>query len=151
MHASLLHADFSSVPFLQASWCSLGWSLIFFCSCHNSRGFSTQPWTASPVVEGPSPWSALNERVWVIRDRLQNDRTLSDRSTPSPNRVVELLEVCLRSTYFSHEEAFYEQREGAAMGSPVSTMVANLYVHRVLQRACPRHRPIEDPPLEEIC
>ena len=138
MHAPLLHADFSSAPFLQASWCSLAWSLIFFCSCHNSRGFSTQPWTVSPVVEDPSPWSALNERVWVIRDSLQNDRTLSDRTTLSPNRVAELLEVCLRSTYSTSamkKEAFYEQCEGAAMSSPVSTMVANLYIHRVLQRA----------------
>ena len=70
----------------------------------------------------------VDETVRVIRDRLQNDRTLSDRTTLLPDRVAELLEVCLRSTYFSHEGAFYKQREGAAMGSPVSTVVANLYM-----------------------
>ena len=56
--------------------------------------------------------------VQVIRDRLQNDRILSYRATLSPDRVAELLEVCLKSTYFSHEGTFYEQCEGVAMGSP---------------------------------
>ena len=70
----------------------------------------------------------VGEAVQVIRDRLRNDGTLGDRTTLSPDRVAELLEVCLRSTYFSHEGTFYEQREGAAMGSPVSAVVANLYM-----------------------
>ena len=70
----------------------------------------------------------VDEAVQVIRDSLQNDRSLSDRTTLSPDRVAELLEVCLQSTHFSHEGAFYKQREGAAMGSPVSAVVANLYM-----------------------
>ena len=70
----------------------------------------------------------VDKTVQVIRDRLQNDRTLSDRTTLSPNRVAELLEVWLKSTYFSHEGTFYEQHKGAAMGSPVSAVVANLYM-----------------------
>ena len=41
---------------------------------------------------------------------------------------MELLEVCLRSTYFSYDGVFYEQIDGAAMGSPVSPVVANLYM-----------------------
>ena len=34
----------------------------------------------------------------------------------------------LKSTYFSYNGEFYEQRQGAAMGSPVSAVVANLYM-----------------------
>ena len=70
----------------------------------------------------------IDEAVRVIRGRLQEDETLEDRTTLSPDRVAELLEVCLRSTYFSYNGNFYEQREGAAMGSPVSAVVANLYM-----------------------
>ena len=44
------------------------------------------------------------------------------------DRIAELLDLCLRSTYFSYRGEFYEQREGAAMGSPVSAVVANLYI-----------------------
>ena len=70
----------------------------------------------------------VDEAVRVIHDRLQNDVTLCDRTTLSPDRVAELLEVCLRSTYFCYGGTFYEQQEGAAMGSPVSAAVANLYM-----------------------
>ena len=34
----------------------------------------------------------------------------------------------LRLTYFSYGGEFYEQREGTAMGSSVSAVVANLYM-----------------------
>ena len=41
--------------------------------------------------------------------------------TPLPaERIAELLQLCLKSTYFSYNGEFYEQRQGAAMGSPVS-------------------------------
>ncbi len=42
--------------------------------------------------------------------------------------IIELLEVCLRSTYFRYNGNCYEQVDGAAMGSPVSAVVANLYM-----------------------
>ena len=35
---------------------------------------------------------------------------------------------CLKSTYLSYSGEFFEQQEGAAMGSSVSVAVANLYV-----------------------
>ena len=41
---------------------------------------------------------------------------------------MELLEFCLHNTYFSFQNKFYEQVEGAAMGSPISLIVANLYM-----------------------
>ena len=42
------------------------------------------------------------------------------------NRVTDLLEVCLGSTYFSHEGALYKQHQGAVIVSPVSAVVASL-------------------------
>ena len=42
--------------------------------------------------------------------------------------IILLLEFCLKSTYFSFQGQFFEQVEGAAMGSPVSPIVANLYM-----------------------
>ena len=38
------------------------------------------------------------------------------------------LQICLNSTYFSYGGNFYEPKEGAVMGSPVSAVVANLYM-----------------------
>ena len=64
----------------------------------------------------------------IIRARLEEDESLGERTPLSPERVAELLQLCLRLTYFSFNGEFYEQREGAAMGSPVSAVVANLYM-----------------------
>ena len=63
---------------------------------------------------------SIDEAVQVIYDKLQGNETLTDRTTLSPDRVAELLEACLRSTYFRYGVA--------AMGSPVSAVVANLYM-----------------------
>ena len=63
-----------------------------------------------------------------VRDRLRQDETLADRTTLSPNRVADLLMMCLKSMYFSYRGEFFEQQEGAAMGSPISAVVADLYM-----------------------
>ena len=68
----------------------------------------------------------VGEAVSVIYERLREDETLEDRTSLSPERIADLLEMRLRSTYFSFGGNFYEQKEGAAMGSPVSAVVANL-------------------------
>ena len=70
----------------------------------------------------------VDEAVRVIKTKLQEDETLEDRTPLSAGTVAELVELCLRSTYFSYDGEFYEQREGAAMGSPVSAIVADLYM-----------------------
>ena len=49
--------------------------------------------------------------------------------------IILLLEFCLKHTYFSFQGQFYEQVEGAAMGSPVSPIVANLYMEYLEQKA----------------
>ena len=46
-----------------------------------------------------------------------------------------LLEFCHKNTYFPFQGQFYEQVEGAAMGSPVSPIVANLYMEYLEQKA----------------
>ena len=49
--------------------------------------------------------------------------------------IILLLEFCLKNTYFSSQGQFYELVEGAAMGSPVSPIVANLYMEYLEQKA----------------
>ena len=61
----------------------------------------------------------------VIQEKLREDEDLVERT---PGRIAELLSICLKSSYFSYGGEFYEQREGAAMGSPVSAVTANLYM-----------------------
>ena len=44
------------------------------------------------------------------------------------NHVRDLLLTCLKTTYFLYDGVIYSQVEGAAMGSPVSPIVANLFM-----------------------
>ena len=71
----------------------------------------------------------------VIKDLLQKDPTLKERTVLPVEDITLLLEFCLKNTYFSFQGQFYEQVEGAAMGSPVNPIVANLYMEYFEQKA----------------
>ena len=64
----------------------------------------------------------------IIKDLLEKDHTLKERTVMEVSDIILLLEFCLKNTYFSFQDQFYEQVEDAAMGSPISPIVANLYM-----------------------
>ena len=70
----------------------------------------------------------------IIRDLLEKDHTLKDRTVMGVNDIILLLEFCLKNTYFSFQDQFFEQVKGAAMGSPVSPIVANIYMEYLEQK-----------------
>lgn len=85
----------------------------------------------------------VDEALIIIQARLENDAELAARTPLSVDQIIRALELCLRSTYFIYEGKYFEQVDGAAMGSPVSPVVANLYMEHFEQEAlaaCP------DPP-----
>ena len=55
-------------------------------------------------------------------------QTLHDRTVLLVQNITEVLGFCLYNTYFSFQNKFYEQVEGAAMESLVSPIVVNLYM-----------------------
>ena len=71
----------------------------------------------------------------VIKDLLEKDPTLNERTVLHVEDFTLLLEFCLKNTYFSFQGQFYEQVEGVAMGSPVNPIVANLYMEYFEQKA----------------
>ena len=64
----------------------------------------------------------------IIKDLLAKDHALKERTVMAVSDIILLLEFCLKNTIFSFQDQFYEQVEGAAIGSPVSPIVANLYM-----------------------
>ena len=76
----------------------------------------------------------LKEALGCISDLLDTDETLEERTNIPPDAICQLTELCLRATYFLFEDQFFEQVDGAAMGSPLSPIVANLYMEN-LERA----------------
>ena len=59
-----------------------------------------------------------DKSIKVIRDIVNNDE------------IMKLVEICLKSTFFSFRGEIYEQK-GVAMGSPLSPMVANIFMEKV--------------------
>ena len=49
--------------------------------------------------------------------------------------ITSLLEYCLKSTHFVLQGKYYEQLEGAAMGSPLSPIIANIYMEEFETKA----------------
>ena len=77
----------------------------------------------------------VTEAISAMKGLLNQDTTLKDRCELPVNQIITLLEICLNTTYFIYDEVFYKQKKGAAMGSPVSPIVANLYMEHFEERA----------------
>ena len=54
---------------------------------------------------------------------------------PIPEEVIDLLILCLQSTFFQYDGNFYQQLHGTAMGSPVSVVVAEIVMQRLEEKA----------------
>ena len=64
----------------------------------------------------------------IIQGQLEQDTSWHNRTVLSVQNIIQLFGFCLHNAYFSFHGQFYEQVEDAAMGSPVSPIVANLYM-----------------------
>lgn len=77
----------------------------------------------------------VDKALEVITRKLNNDDTLEDRTDLTVEQISQLLEVCLNTTYFLYNGKYYQQTHGAAMGSPISPLVANLYMEHFEEEA----------------
>ena len=77
----------------------------------------------------------VDEALLVIRDKLEHDETMELRTPLKVESIMEPLTLCLKTTYFSYGGEYYQQNDGAAMGSPISPVVANIYMEFLEQEA----------------
>ena len=70
----------------------------------------------------------IDPDINIIKKHLEQDKDLHQRTNMTVNHICCLLEFCLKNTYFQFKGRYYEQMEGAAMGSPISPIVANLFM-----------------------
>ena len=68
----------------------------------------------------------IQPAIDTIRTKLSQDKDLKQRASMNIHQIINLMEFCLNNTYFVFQGRYYEQIEGAAMGLPISPLVANL-------------------------
>jgi len=79
-------------------------------------------------IESLFTYMPIEGAVQVALRKLENDPGLPGRTNLTPTQISDLLGFVLRATYFQYNRSIYEQQDGAAMGSPVSAVIANLYM-----------------------
>ena len=71
----------------------------------------------------------------IARDRLAADPTLKDRTDLTPDQLHDLLLTCVNSCSFRWRDKFFEQSAGTSMGSPISPVLADMFMEEFEQLA----------------
>ncbi|KAL8587595.1 hypothetical protein ACOMHN_045284 [Nucella lapillus] len=86
-------------------------------------------------VDRPSVGIRVPNALTTVKERLKDDYHLPHHTKRQPEQVLELPELRLSSTCFQYKGDFFQQKHGAAMGSPVSPVYANLYMEKCEKEA----------------
>ena len=77
----------------------------------------------------------IEECLNIIRERLEKDEDLKNRTLLEVEDIMQLMKFILTTTYFTFRGTIYKQTFGAAMGSPLSPLTANIFMEWLEQRA----------------
>ena len=88
--------------------------------------------------------------VNTIQQKLAKDKDVQQRTTMSIKHITRLLEFCLNSTSFVFQRQHYQRIEEAAMGSPLSPIVTNIFMENFEKRN-PGNSTTPPKSVEEIC
>ena len=75
----------------------------------------------------------------IVKQRLEADPPLQDRTRLNPDQIHDLLLTCLNLTCFRWTEEYYKQEQGAVMGSPLSPIIANIFMEHFETQATTLH------------
>ena len=79
-------------------------------------------------VKALFPAVPMDPSIQIVQQKLQKDPSLPNRTNMSIPQIITLLENSLKNTYFLFQGKYYEQVHGAAMGSPINPLIANLFM-----------------------
>ena len=111
---------------------------VHFVQTVREMTFKENDWMVSFDVVSLFTRVPVDETLDEIATKLSEDDTLEERTSLTPSQVCQvchLTKICPKSSYFQFREEFFEQLEGAVMGSPLSPTVANLFMESLEEKA----------------
>jgi hypothetical protein len=83
----------------------------------------------------------------VVRNKLSADHSFPERSSLQVEDVMELLDICLATTYFQFEDKFYQQKEDMAIRNLLSPVISNIFMEHFVEIALDTadHKPAKWP------
>ena len=70
----------------------------------------------------------IEPAINIIEKHLKEDKDLHSRTNMKIQHIISLLRFCINNSYFFFQGRYYQQTEGAGMESPISPIVANLFM-----------------------
>ena len=84
----------------------------------------------------------VEESIAICERRLMNDETLPSRTTMDVATIILFLRFCLTTTSFRYNNQYFKQLDGVAMGSPISPIVADIFMQDFEDRAFTKYERI---------
>ena len=81
----------------------------------------------------------VNESIAICERRLHEDESLWEQTELSVETIIQLLRFCLTSS-FLYNGQHYQQLDGGAMGSPVSSVIADIFMDDFETKAFSKYR-----------
>jgi hypothetical protein len=63
----------------------------------------------------------------IIRIKLEEDDMLAELSVLEVDAIMELLELCFKTTYLQEDDRFYQQKESKDMVNSLYPVVSNIF------------------------
>jgi hypothetical protein len=79
----------------------------------------------------------IDDTLGFTKELLASNTDWKSKTKLGDFEVLEIMEKCLRCTYFQWKGNFYQQTEGAAMGSPLSPIFANIFMDKLERSIVP--------------
>jgi hypothetical protein len=77
----------------------------------------------------------VEEVLQVTRNKLNTNPSFPEHSPLQVEDVMELLDICLTTTYLHYEHKFYHQKDGMAMENSLSPVVSNIFMEHFEETA----------------
>ena len=75
------------------------------------------------------PSIPIDQALDCVRERLQNDETLSARTEWKPDDIVNLLKICLETHFKTLDGRIFTQTDGTPIGKSISGPIADIYMN----------------------